>query len=312
MIDIHSHTTYSDGSSSVKEIMEEAERIGLSLLSITDHNTIQAYQELNNPNIRGLFSGNIITGIEITTTYKGETIEVLGYGFDLRIMQQFLNSNVLTFEEKQLKEYELIKNQYKKIGIIFDENNIEFNPKKESCRVAFVNEIKKYEKNYKFFLNKESMNTASGFTRNEVYNPKSLLYVNQSSLFPSLEKSIDMIHQSGGMAFLAHTYAYSPNIANELLNIINNYDLDGLECFYTTFTEEQSKYLVQLCEKRQMFMSGGSDFHGTRKINHDLGTGAGNLSIDESIVQNWVTNYIQNFGKEGVIKKKALNLRSNI
>ena len=46
MIDIHSHTTYSDGSFSVKEIMEEAERVGLTLLSITDHNTIQAYQEV--------------------------------------------------------------------------------------------------------------------------------------------------------------------------------------------------------------------------------------------------------------------------
>ena len=304
MIDIHCHTTYSDGSFSVKEIMEEAEHIGLSLLSITDHNTIQAYQELNNTNIRNLFSGNVIPGIEITTTYKGETIEVLGYGFDLEIMQQFLNSSVLTFEEKQLKEYELIKNQYKKIGVIFDEYNIKFNPKKESCRVSFVNEIKKYPENYKFFLYEESINTTSGFTRNEVFNPKSPLYVDQSFLFPNLEKTIDIIHQSGGMAFLAHTYAYSTNIANDLLNIINNYAFDGLECFYTTFTDVQSKYLVQLCEKRQMFMSGGSDFHGTRKINHNLATGCGNLNIDESIVQNWVNNYIPNFGKEGYSKKR--------
>ena len=52
MIDIHTHTTYSDGSFSVKEIMEEAECVGLSLLSITDHNTIQAYQELKNLYLR--------------------------------------------------------------------------------------------------------------------------------------------------------------------------------------------------------------------------------------------------------------------
>ena len=292
MIDIHSHTTYSDGSFSVQDILKEAERVGVSLLSITDHNNIKAYQELKNSNIRNLFSGNIIPGVEISTTYKGETIEILGYGFDLEIMQNFLNSNVLTFEEKQLKEYELIKKQYKKIGVIFDENNIKFDSKKESSRVAFVNEIKRYPENKKFFLNEESINSDSGFTRNEVYNPKSQLYVDESSLFPSLEKTIDMIHQSGGLAFLAHTYAYSSNIANELLNIINNYDLDGLECFYTTFTDEQSNYLVKLCEERQMFMSGGSDFHGTRKINHNLGIGRGNLNIDESVVQNWISNYI--------------------
>lgn len=303
MIDIHTHTTYSDGSFSVRELLEEAERTGLSLLSITDHNTIQAYQELDNSDIRNLFSGIIIPGVEITTTYNGETIEVLGYGFNLGVMQQFLSENVLNFEQKQLKEYELIKNQYKKIGVKFDENNIQFNPKKESCRVAFVNEIKKYPENNKFFLYKESINTASGFTRNEVYNPKSPLYVDQSSLFPSLEKSIEMIHQSGGVAFLAHTFAYSPNIANELLNIINNYELDGLECFYTTFTDEQSDYLVQLCEERKMFMSGGSDFHGTRKINHNLGTGSGNLNIDEKNVKDWINKYIPNFNKDEDKKK---------
>ena len=125
MIDIHSHTTYSDGSSSIEELLEEAQKIGLSLLSITDHNTIQAHFELQNSNIRKKFDGEIISGIEITTTYNGETIEVLGYGFDLEQMQQFLNDNVLTFKEKQLREYELIKNQYKKIGVIFDENNID-------------------------------------------------------------------------------------------------------------------------------------------------------------------------------------------
>lgn len=302
MIDIHSHTIYSDGSSSVEELLNEAEKLNLSLLSITDHNTIQAHFELQNSNIRDKFKGKIISGIEITTTYKGETIEVLGYGFNLEMMQQFLNDNVLTFEEKQLKEYELIKNRYKDIGVIFDENNIHFNPKTESCRQAFAIEIKKYPENYKFFLNQESINTASGFTRNEVYNPKSPLYVDESSLFPSLDLAIEMIHNSGGIAFLAHTFAYSPNIANELLNIINNYDLDGLECFYTTFTKEQSNYLVDVCKNRGMYMSGGSDFHGTRKINHNLGTGHGNLYIDESVVDNWISNYIPSFDSTKNIK----------
>lgn len=258
MVDIHSHTTYSDGSSSVDELLSEAQKLNLSLLSITDHNTIQAHFELQNSNIRDRFKGEIISGIEITTTYKGETIEVLGYGFDLETMQKFLDANVLSFEQKQIKEYDLIKNRYNAIGVIFDENNIKFDPKVESCRPAFAIEIKKHPENYKFFLNQESINTASGFTRNEVYNPKSPLYVDESSLFPSLETAIQMIHNSGGLAFLAHTFAYSPNIANELLNIINNYELDGLECFYTTFTKEQSDYLVSVCNDRKLYMSGGS------------------------------------------------------
>ena len=304
MIDIHTHTTNSDGSFTTKELLEEAEKIGLTLLSITDHNTIQAYYEIEKSNIKNIFSGNIIPGVEITTTYNGETIEVLGYGFDLDIMQQHLNSNVLTFKEKQLKEYELIKKQYKKIGVIFKEDSIKFNPKTESCRTAFLNEIKKYPDNYKFFLYEESINGVSGFTRNEVYNPKSPLYVDESSLFPSLEKAIEMIHKAGGIAFLAHTFAYSPNISNQLQYILNNYQLDGLECFYTTFTEEQSQYLVNVCKESNLYKSGGSDFHGTRKVNHNLGTGNGSLNIDEFTVKDWINKYLPNFGiKKQIIRK---------
>lgn len=294
MIDLHCHTTYSDGSFSVEELLREAEKRQLTLLSITDHNTVQAYYELENANIKGKFKGTILPGVEITTTYRGEIIEVLGYGFDLDTMNEFLKSNVLSFEEKQSREYELIKNRYKEIGVIFDEANIHFDPKVESSRTAFANEIKKYPENNRFFLNEESLTTSSGFTRNEVYNPKSPLYVDQTPLFPSLEKAIEMVHSSGGVAFLAHTFAYSPNIADQLMDIIGSYSLDGLECFYTTFTREQSEYLVDVCKDYKLFMSGGSDFHGTRKANHNLGTGHGNLCIDEAIVAEWVKRYIPN------------------
>lgn len=288
MIDLHTHTNHSDGSKTTKELLYEAEKLGLTHLSITDHNTISAYNDLKDYTTRIIFHGKIITGIEITTTYKGETIEILGYNFDLNKMQEFLNKNVLSFEQKQIKEFKLIKNRYQKIGVIFDEKNIKFNPKLESSRIAFVKEIKKYKENNKFFLYEESLKTDTGFTRNEVYNPKSPLYVDETSLFPSLEKTIKMIHESNGLAFLAHTYAYSKNISKELLNIIKNYDLDGLECFYTTFTKEQSNYLLKLCQERNMYISGGSDFHGKRKINHNLGTGNNNLNIDKDIIKDWI------------------------
>ena len=290
MIDLHCHTSYSDGSDSVKELLEKANKTGISILSITDHNTIQAYSELKNIELNHLFQGKIITGIEITTTYKGEIIEILGYNFELENMQKFLKQNVLTFEEKQIKEYELIKNKFQKIGLLFQEAQIKFDPKTESSRFSFYKEIQKYPENYKFFLNKNSIESAKGFTRNEIYNPKSPLYIDESSLFPSLKQTIDIIHQSGGIAFLAHTFAYSPNIANELINILDNYELDGLECFYTTFTDTQTSYLTNLCNQRNLLMSGGSDFHGTRKRNHNLGIGGGNLKIEESIITNWQTN----------------------
>lgn len=294
MIDIHTHTNYSDGSSSAKELLETAEKLGLTLLSITDHNTIEAYRELANPTIRNIFKGKIIPGIEITTTYKGETIEVLGYGFDFNKMYASLKENVLTFEKKQLKEFDLIKNKFQKIGVKFNPNQIKFNPSIESCRAAFLNEIKQYPDNNKFFLETTSFDNLASFTRNEIYNPKSALYVDESSLFPTLEKTLEMIHSAEGIAFLAHPFAYSKNIPESLTDLIKNYNFDGLECYYTTFSKDETNYLLKLCEERNMYISGGSDFHGTRKQNHFLGTGNNNLNITEDIVKNWITKFIPN------------------
>lgn len=288
MIDLHTHTKHSDGSSSTEELLKEAEKQGLKILSITDHNSVEAYNNLKDYSIRTIFNGRIITGVEITTTYKGEVIEVLGYNFDLKKMQEFLDKYTLSHEENSIKEFEMIKKQYHKIGVIFDENNIKFNSKEESCRNAFAKEIKKHPENNKFFLFEESLTINTGFTRNEMFNPKSKLYVDLTSLYPPLEKTIDIIHEADGVAFLAHVYAYSPNISNDLITIIKNYDLDGLECFYTTFTQDQSRKLVDLCIERNMYMCGGSDYHGTKKINHSIGTGNNNLNIDEDIIKTWI------------------------
>jgi len=290
MIDLHSHTIYSDGSYSVVELLKEAENKKLSILSITDHNVVSAYDELKDEKVRNLFSGRIINGVEITTTYNGEVIEVLGYNFDLEKMRKLLEKNVLLTEQKQIKEYELIRDRYLSIGLKMDINNVVFDPKKGSCRIAFCDEIKKYPENYNFFYNQDSINTKSGFTRNEVFNPKSQLYVDESSLYPSLDKTIEIIHGSGGYAFLAHTFAYSKTIAEQLENILKNYNLDGLECYYTTFTNEETKYLLDTCDRLCLLKSGGSDFHGIYKINHNLGTGNGKLYIEESLVSNWINS----------------------
>lgn len=290
MIDLHSHTICSDSNSTVEELLKEAERKQLSILSITDHNTVRAYDELKNNDIRNLYSGKIINGVEITTTYNGEVIEILGYNFDLETMKKLLAERFLSFEQKQLKEFFLIRDRYTSIGVKFDINNIIFDPKKETSIESFCNEIKKYPENNKFILSMESINTANDFTRNEVYNPKSSLYVDQSLLYPSLGEVIAIIHQAGGLAFLAHAFIYSSTIAEQLENILKNYKLDGLECYYTTFTRAQSDYLLNTCDRMNLLKSGGSDFHGTRKNNHYLGTGDGNLLIDESLVANWLNN----------------------
>ena len=280
MIDLHVHSNFSDGSSSIEELLKEAQVRQLSLLSITDHNVVHAYKKLAKHNVRELFQGKIISGIEVTTSVDGEIIEILGYGFNPQKLQDEMKDKVLSYEDYKIKEFSLVKNNYKKKGIIFREDNVNFDPKVEGCRVKLFDELFQHEENVCRLLNMSSRETLSRFTRDEFYNPKSDFYVDQSLIYPSLKDSIEMIHNAGGLVFLAHPLEFSKNISDNLQNIIDRYEFDGLECYYSTFTEEQTKYLLDLCQKNNLLVSGGSDYHGKKRVGIELGVGNGTLNIE--------------------------------
>ena len=82
MIDLHLHTNHSDGTDTVTELLEKAEELKLEIISITDHDTVEAYKELENSEIRNKFSGEILPGVEIKAIYDNHNIEVLGYGIN--------------------------------------------------------------------------------------------------------------------------------------------------------------------------------------------------------------------------------------
>ncbi|NLW29135.1 MAG: PHP domain-containing protein [Erysipelothrix sp.] len=291
MIDLHCHTVHSDGSDTVKEILTKANQINLSHFSITDHNSVDAYFQSDENEMNSIFKGKLIPGIEITTTYRGEIIEVLGYGIDVNQMKSKLPEYVLSFEQKQLKEFELIKQEYSKRNVIFDEKQILFDPKKTSCRKSFYNEIIKYPENIAKLFHPTSIETSSKFTRQEVYNPSSEFYVDESSLYPSLKEVTHLIHFCGGIAILAHLYLYAncDEIENHLLKIVGDYQLDGVECYYSTFSKEQSLYLEKFCIDHHLIRSGGSDYHGTRKPSIELGVGTGSLKIPSDLFDLWPT-----------------------
>lgn len=287
MIDLHIHSTCSDSSSTVEEILEEAKNRGLSLLSITDHDVIDAYDILQAENVRNIFNGKIISGVEITTTVDGELVEVLGYGFNVKAFKENMKGKFLPFKECKEKEYELTKQSYIEHRIKFDERNINFNPEYESCRKYFIKECFQYPENVARLTNPLSATDFTSFIRNELYNPKSDFYVDFSQIYISFQDAIDLIHNSGGVAFLAHPYVYSKNVINRINSIIDRYNLDGIECYYYSFTEDQTNYLLNLCEKHNLFVSGGSDYHGAVRSDNFIGVGKGNLNVNEGKCAIW-------------------------
>ena len=150
MIDLHIHTTYSDGTYSVKEILKEAQEKKLEVISITDHDNVKAYKEIGKIDVNNFYSGKIITGCEFKCVLPEYNlpIEILGYEFEVSIVEKFLDSH--NNMEKQSKYLEHLKSVVKRIGLTFDENikvNLE---RAEYASLIFEREIntKKINKYY--------------------------------------------------------------------------------------------------------------------------------------------------------------------
>lgn len=286
MIDLHIHTTYSDGTDGVIDILKKAQDKQLSVISISDHNNCDAYFELEELTISDYYKGKIIAGIELNTKADGIPIEILGYNIDYKVMNKLVKEIYLSSEQRNKIEFERLMNKCKKYGIILDDDILEkFNPE-EFASVAIHNSITSYEQN-KNRLNERSWNSSRDFYRDYMSNPNTPFYVEMDDLVPDLDTAIDLIKQAGGLVFIPHIYEHRDNTPKVLEYILNNGKLDGIECYYTTFTEEQHNYILRLARERNLFISGGSDYHGKKKPDTELGVGHGNLKIPEIIQIPW-------------------------
>ena len=101
MIDLHTHTNYSDGTWNLSRLLKEAEIGKIDILSITDHDTIDAYKELEKINYREIYSGKIISGVEFTTVYDGVSFHMLAYDFDYKKLDNWIKEN---YENNKLEE----------------------------------------------------------------------------------------------------------------------------------------------------------------------------------------------------------------
>lgn len=295
MIDIHTHTLYSDGADTPEQLLRHAAELGLTHLSITDHNSVGAYRDPAMDHWRDLYPGVLIRGIEITCMLEGEIVEVLGYGYDLEKLEALLPHLVLPFREKQLREARLISAAFDRAGVLYDKAAVTFDPDRESSRKAFLKELVKEPGNLKLLSDPRSAEKSSVFTRQEIYNPQSPLYVDESSLYPTVEGAAKAIHDCGGIALMAHLYIYAhaQDFRARLTEILEEKDLDGMECAHSDFTPEQIADLEDYCVSRKLPLSGGSDYHGSRKPDIALGTGKGQLHISEGYLKSWPRHILE-------------------
>ena len=189
----------------------------------------------------------------------------------------------------QLKYFNLLYDKCKKMNFILSKKeDIQWNPKKDWASFTIYSDLKKYEEN-KNKMPEDMWEEFSGFNRKYCNNPDHILYIDKSEDYPTLEQTIEAIHECGGLAFMPHLFIYKwvEEKTKFIEDIVSNYDIDGLECYYTDFTEEQTNYLIDLCNKNKLYKSGGSDYHGLNKPKISLAKGYGNLNINKEIIDEW-------------------------
>ena len=112
--------------------------------------------------------------------------------------------------------------------------------------------------------------------------------MNHIEFRPPYKEVIDIIHKAGGKAFLAHPFEYKFKDTIEFINDLRKEkELDGIECFHPSANQEQRKILVEYAKNNNLYISGGSDYHGSPKPDIEIGVGRGDLNISKEIL-NWL------------------------
>ena len=294
MIDLHLHTSYSDGTDSLIELLNKAEELKLEYISITDHDTCEAYEELEKIDVKQYFSGKIIKGVEIKCAYRQRLIEILGYNVNTKTVNDYMDSfyQNCSKDKLQQKYFNLLHNKCTEMGLkLSSKENIKFNPKKDWATVAIYEEIKEHIEN-KEKLPADLWQEFTTFSKKYCGRPDEIFYIDKTQDYPSLEEAVKLVKEAGGMVFLPHIFIYKGvKDKNKLLDdIVQDYAIDGVECMHSEFTDEEIQYLMNYTTEHKLYKSGGSDYHGINKPKVKMGVGKGNLKIESNLIKEWYKN----------------------
>ena len=289
-IDLHLHTNNSDGDDSTKEIIQKAKDLDISLISITDHDTVNAYDDLKDIDTMGI---KIIPAVELSCAYESEMRDILGYNIDIKKMRKILKS--LESKEEDIKREKELLTEYidvfRKNGIIVDDGlKIEDGEKNEGYKRTIISALG-HEENIKKY---PSLMNPSAFFWDNCANKKSSFYVDESRFFKTIKQTIDIIHEADGMAFFAHPCIHhmEHDRVEKMLDYARSFGLDGVEVLHAKHSIKDREFLIDYANKHNIYKSGGSDYHGSPKPDIKILTGRGDLNVSYDLIEDWVSKII--------------------
>ena len=270
MIDLHTHSTESDGTLSPQELMQLAADTGLSAIALTDHDTVNGLKKAR-PIARKL-GIELIPGIELSTDYNGTEVHILGFYIDdtnetfLSKLQEFVESrDIRNKKMAALLQKEGFDISLKKLYQEYPESVI--------TRAHFA----RYLTEHGFVKDRETV-------FRKYLGDNCRCYVPREKISPF--EAINLIRLGGGLAFFAHPVLCHMNHdrLRFFVRDLKEAGLTGLEAVYSMNSPGDERNMKKLAAEYNLLISGGSDFHGENKPYIHLGTGKGNLRIPDIIL----------------------------
>jgi predicted metal-dependent phosphoesterase TrpH len=271
-VDLHIHTTASDGVMSPSEIVRYAKAKGLQAIAITDHDTIEGLEE-------GLLEGEridfeVIPGIEISAEHSPGSMHLLGFFLDIH--HPLLNERLGYLQKARAERNPKIVDRLNRLGIeLTYEEVLKASGGGQVGRPHFAqvllekNYVRSFQEAFERFLKKGAP-----------------AYVDKFRF--TAKEAIHFINEAKGVAVLAHPNTLNMNGYSELENLIlrlTEEGLRGIEVYYPEHSVLEVAQYKTLTERYGLLMTGGTDYHGIEKNGLDIGVGRGDMRLPYSIVE---------------------------
>ena len=251
LVDLHLHSNASDGQYTPTELMYKVKEAGITRCALTDHDTINGIKEARDA--CQLLGIEFISGIEISTKEDVEH-HILGYGID-ETNEELINSCEF-FKNERLKRAKKIYNYLKDKGINLEEGSVEKIAGSDNLgRPHFAEAM--YQQGYVDNV-REAFDKYLATPEFEKHNFRK---------YCTYKEAIEIIHKAGGIAVLAHPGSTKHKSLEEMAMRVEElvgYGLDGIECYYSSHTYEQTLFYLNQAEIYDLEVTIGSDYHGEK------------------------------------------------
>ena len=272
-IDLHTHSTYSDGTFSVEELIGRAHEKGLAAIALTDHDTVDGVDEAIEYAASKYPDLEVIPGVELSTEGEGREVHIVGLYIDNHD-DEFVSGLKDFIDSRTVRNKKMCKKLTEEAGIpiSYEELTKEF-PDTVITRAHYA----------KFMVDRGYVNS-----RAEVFDryigDHCPYYVGREKITP--EDAIRSILKAKGVPVFAHPILcrFGDDRLDAFVGKLKEAGLVGIEAIYSTYELRDERQIKELAKKYDLLVSGGSDFHGANKPDIDLGTGCGKLFVTEDLL----------------------------